>query len=226
MLFTLSNPKTQKGESLGYLTAVLHLAPANSAGLGTVCERSTKQCRATCLYFAGRGVMAPVQAARVRRTQQFFRDPDGFAELLAAEVHSLVGTATRKGLKLAVRVNGTSDLHALALQVQARCDHLPVIFYDYTKILPDRYQTPQIHYTFSRSESNEADCRRALRRGTNVAVVFSTKKGTPLPAEYLGTRVIDGDAHDLRFLDPVGVVVGLRAKGRARRLTGGFVVQV
>ena len=40
----------------------------------------------------------------------------------------------------------------------------------------------------------------------------------------ISTVVINGDASDLRFRDAVGVVVGLKAKGVARKLTvGGFV---
>jgi hypothetical protein len=39
----------------------------------------------------------------------------------------------------------------------------------------------------------------------------------------MGRRVINGDESDLRFLDPVGVVVGLKAKGKAKRDTTGFV---
>jgi len=50
-------------------------------------------------------------------------------------------------------------------------------------------------------------------------VVFSTTRGAPLPIEFLGVPVIDSDAHDLRYLDPIGVIVGLRAKGRAARRT-------
>jgi hypothetical protein len=37
-------------------------------------------------------------------------------------------------------------------------------------------------------------------------------------------RVIDGDRTDLRFLDPSGVIVGLYAKGNAKKDTSGFVV--
>jgi len=37
-------------------------------------------------------------------------------------------------------------------------------------------------------------------------------------------QVIDGDKDDLRFLDPKGVVVGLIAKGKAKRDTSGFVI--
>jgi hypothetical protein len=38
--------------------------------------------------------------------------------------------------------------------------------------------------------------------------------------------VIDGDANDLRFLDPTGVIVGLKAKGAAKKDTSGFVVRL
>ena len=58
----------------------------------------------------------------------------------------------------------------------------------------------------------------------NMAVVFDAGPGEELPPTYLGLPVIDGDASDLRFLDPPGVIVGLRAKGKARALpSGGFV---
>jgi hypothetical protein len=47
-----------------------------------------------------------------------------------------------------------------------------------------------------------------------------------LPETYLGLPVIDGDQSDLRFLDPQGVIVGLKAKGKGKHDTSGFVVQV
>jgi hypothetical protein len=53
-----------------------------------------------------------------------------------------------------------------------------------------------------------------------VAYVFKNK----LPKKFQGKRVIDGDKHDLRFLDPRGVVVGLLAKGSAKKAAaGGFI---
>jgi hypothetical protein len=108
--------------------------------------------------------------------------------------------------------------------------HPDLTFYDYTKNprrmeaylagdMPENYKL-----TFSRSETNEDLADKFVRRGGNVAVVFTTPKGDTLPKTYLGRPVIDGDEHDLRFLDPSGVVVGLRAKGRARKQHGGFVV--
>jgi hypothetical protein len=36
---------------------------------------------------------------------------------------------------------------------------------------------------------------------------------------------VDGDANDLRFLDPAGSMVWLKAKGKARADTTGFVIR-
>src|SRR5690606_14277045 len=93
-------------------------------------------------------------------------------------------------------------------------------FYDYTKIwhrsdIPDNY-----HLTFSRSEINERWIPHAFENGMNVAVVFRKE----LPDEYRGRLVVDGDVDDLRFLDPDGVIVGLTAKGKAKKDQSGFVV--
>lgn len=232
MLFTIGNPKTAKGEARGYLTAVLHLSPADVAGVGNMCPRATDGCKATCLNTAGRGgifkageTSNAVQDARKRRTVQYMADRAAFAAALEQDIRKLRRTAKRKGLTLAVRVNGTSDQPALAHRLATIFPD--VQFYDYTKIgRPYLRQRPNYHLTFSRSESNEDAMLDALNHGVNVAVVFSTARGKALPAAYAGRPVIDGDAHDLRFLDPRGVIVGLRAKGKARKDTTGFVVNV
>ena len=54
----------------------------------------------------------------------------------------------------------------------------------------------------------------------NVAVVFRDA----MPESWLGVPVIDGTTHDLRFLDPKPCIVGLTAKGSAKKDTSGFVV--
>ena len=45
-----------------------------------------------------------------------------------------------------------------------------------------------------------------------------------LPSFFKGLKVIDGDKHDMRFLDEDNVVVGLKAKGKARKDYSGFVI--
>ena len=105
-------------------------------------------------------------------------------------------------------------------------DEFPdVQFYDYTKLpKPELRIRPNYALTFSYSGHNLPDAPDALAHGVNVAVVFAVRKGFELPETWNGYRVIDGDLHDLRFLDPKGVVVGLRAKGRAKKQTSAFVV--
>jgi hypothetical protein len=73
--------------------------------------------------------------------------------------------------------------------------------------------------TFSKADGNDMDVRIAISNGMNVAVVFKQ-----VPDTYLGRPVINGDETDLRFLDPKGVIVGLKAKGKAKKDTTGFVV--
>jgi hypothetical protein len=174
-------------------------------------------------------VFDTVKEARAERTRRFFEERASFELQLAAEIRRARKRAAKKGMRLAVRINGTSDVPALARNVRF-LEPENAVYYDYTKVPRVWRRIHGIHYTFSRSESNEAECVEALRDGVNVAVVFSTKKGQPLPKSWtlggLKYRVIDGDANDLRFLDPSGVIVGLRAKGRARRHVGGFVVEV
>lgn len=231
-LFTLGNPKTAKGEAAGYLTAVLHLAPARSSGVGNVCAKASPGCIATCLNTAGRGgifakgaTTNAIQEARKRRTLAYFADPQAFEQELCEEIRKLRIKAKRMGLILAVRINGTSDLPGLAMRIAAKFPGVP--FYDYSKLPVWKLGKPQnLHYTFSRSECNAGDVLDSMNAGLNIAVVFSTRRGQPLPASYLGRPVIDGDKHDLRFLDPQGVIVGLRAKGRARKDRSGFVVAV
>jgi len=85
---------------------------------------------------------------------------------------------------------------------------------------------PNYHITFSHSETNLDECKRALSHGLNVAVVFDTRKNSVLPSEFLGRPVIDGDLHDVRFLDGhKGAIIGLRAKGPAKKDESGFVVK-
>ena len=101
-------------------------------------------------------------------------------------------------------------------------------FYDYSKIatrfkkeLPKNY-----HLTFSMAETeqNKKECFDLLDKGFNVAVVFNVKDETELPTTYMGFKVINGDMHDLTFLHDKNTIIGLKAKGMAKKDTSGFVV--
>lgn len=235
-LLTSSNPKLAKETTArGFLNAGLFLAPARMAGVN-VCAWSVVDCVAGCLNTSGRGGIDldasgwnEQQAARIRRTARLVLDPDAFASDLLKEVAAHARRAGRLGLTPALRLNGTSDVpyHRTMPELVAAIREQGVRLYDYTKRpIPDAVDHG-IDVTYSYPGGSGAAARRFLEGGGRVAVVFDVdaRKGGPLPSEWLapwgGTYpVIDGDAHDLRFLDPSGVVVGLRAKGRLRGLTG------
>ena len=99
-----------------------------------------------------------------------------------------------------------------------------VQFYDYTKILGRKVNgIANYHLTFSEADDNALDTLNAIRAGMNVATVFGIKKNSPMPEMWNGMKVFNGDESDLRFLDPKNVVVGLYAKGKAKKDTTGFV---
>ncbi len=241
-LLTTSNPKTTKGEGLGYLTAILHLAPASLSGRN-VCPHATDGCRAACLNTAGHGGIGldsdglnVIQVARIRRTRYWQRDRAGFMLRLADEIAAHELNAARHGLASAVRLNGTSDLpwerFACGAHPNVFAMFPSTTFYDYTKfpvrLRPLVADIPNYSLTYSLAESNDETAALALKASVNVAAVFAVKRGQDLPAWHVIdghiAQVIDGDASDLRFLDPqAGVIVGLRAKGRAIHDRSGFV---
>ena len=227
-IFTFENAKTSKGESLGYLTAIRYLAPHYDSGLGVnVCPRAGA-CVSACLYTAGRAAtFASINETRRMRTAWRLSDKAAHLDACRDEIRRAHERARRMGLTLAVRPNGTSDLVGDSVEL---AEEFPALqFYDYTKVfshaLSERLPT-NLHVTLSYDPETVpwSMCVRALSTGINVAVPFAVTRGHDLPATYRGARVIDGDLHDLRFLDPRGVVVGLRAKGRARGDASGFVV--
>jgi len=228
-LLSTANPKIQKGTKQGYLSFILHLSPYDVAGVGNVCPKATPGCIAACLNTAGRGGMFTaeqgtntIQEARKRKTRQFFADRDGFMKDLYKDIVKAKRFAERKGLIPVFRLNGTSDLSWEKYEVGTTGMNLFQLFpttqfYDYTKVLGRKVsQYANYHLTFSRAESNDADVTRALSEGLNVAAVYDA-----IPA-----GMYSADETDLRFLDPQVGMIGLKAKGRARRDYSGFVIRL
>jgi hypothetical protein len=223
-LFTTGNPKLMKGEKKGYLSFVLHLAPANLSGYET-CPKRTAGCTSACLNTAGRGGIFKkgestnvIQQARIRKTKMFFENREQFLADLENDIRLGIKQAEKQGFIPAFRLNGTSDI---AWEKYGIIEKFPnVQFYDYTKMRNRKVShLKNYHLTFSKADGNDMDVRLAASNGMNVAVVFKN-----VPESYIGRTVINGDETDLRFLDPKNVVVGLKAKGKAKKDTSGFVV--
>lgn len=221
-LLTFSNTKTLKGQvKLGFLTAILHLAPHRLSGYNT-CPKATAGCSAACLNTAGRGKFNSIQESRIRKTREFFENRSAFMDQLVKDVRATIRKAARENLTPAIRLNGTSDIRWETVGVggfKNIMEMFPEVqFYDYTKI-PNRRNIPSnYHLTFSLAENNDGDAVAAINNGMNVAAVFKENRKT-----FMGLPVINGDDTDLRFLDRKGCIVGLSAKGEAKKDTTGFV---
>ncbi len=223
-LLSRYNYKTVKGEKLGILTGILYLAPAKLSGYET-CPMRSIGCTEACLNTAGMGIFSNVQKARIDKTKMFFEERDKFMAILKKDILSLVRKARKENFIPAVRLNGTSDINWIRFKIME--DFPDVQFYDYTKITKHLTKDiPNYHITFSKNEMNDEDCKLALNLGYNVAVVFNTKKEEELPKEWNGFPVYDGDLSDVRFYDPDNYVIGLRAKGEAKKDKSGFVVNI
>ena len=237
-LLSTGNPKVLKGMSQGYNTYILHLAPANLSGYET-CPKRTLGCTAACLNTAGRGGMFKrgentnvIQQARIRKTKMFFENRVEFMTTLVKDIELGIKQSKKMELVPVFRLNGTSDLSWEKYEV-VRNGQLfrnifiafpEVQFYDYTKVLGRKVKEySNYHLTFSAADGNDSDVLKAMNEGLNVAVVFGIKKTLPMPVDYLNRPVFNGDESDLRFLDPKGVIVGLYAKGKAKKDTTGFV---
>jgi len=236
-LLSYSNAKTIKGEKLGVKTAILYLSPGKLSGVN-LCPHASKGCLLACLNTAGMGKFSNVQRARLKKTKLFLENRSAFVQFLVSDITSHVRKSKKERMLPAVRLNGTSDVSWEMQRTEngkTLFETFPdVIFYDYTKN-PMRAlkfargeMAANYSLTFSRSESNSQWVDK-MPLNVPLSVVFSTKKGQPLPLDYLGRVVIDGDETDARFKDPsfpVGTVVGLRSKGKGKKDSSGFVVSV
>ena len=222
-----SNAKTVKGDGSEYLTAIMYLKPFKTIIEGktfNVCALAEKaQCHKGCLVSAGRGKMSSVQRGRERKTVWYHTDRIGFMDALINDLTTFSRRQRKKNIQPCVRLDGTSDT-GMGAKVAPQFPEIQ--FYDYTKVIKRAYQDrpSNYHITLSYSEADADYAEQVLTAvrdtGINAAVVFRDK----IPATFKGLRVVDGDKDDLRFLDPQGVIVGLKAKGDAKHDDTGFVI--
>jgi len=232
-LFTEAKSSAKLAKNLKFKSVtsyILYMSPADLAykalgRLGTLCPFASAGCKAVCLNTAGRGRFDSVSQARLRKALYYIVYKDYFMQHLFLEVSKL-RRKVKRGVKLVIRLNGTTDINYLGYKINGLNifeTFQDVQFYDYTKNLSYALKSkfyPNYHITFSGSESNHKNVAQALDAGINVAQVFKV-----LPLDYNGIKVINGDEHDLRFLDEgQGIIIGLTAKGKAKKDTSGFVI--
>ena len=210
-----------------YFSRIMYLAPDDLAdGKNTLCPfAKIAKCNEACLNTAGMGIFSNVQQARIRKSLLFLRERQEFMRQLVEDANKFLRECDRLGKKPALRLNGTSDIQWENIEVDGYKNifemYPQIQWYDYTKI-PTRKvgHIPNYHLTWSYSEANDKYATLFDKVSNNIAVVFRDV----LPKVFKGLRVIDGDKHDMRFLDETQVVVGLVAKGNGKKDYSGFVI--
>lgn len=255
-IYSVDSAKAVKAQEYGYLNAIHYMAPASIAGVGNLCPKASPACLAACLgWYSGHAGMVKtdldrnsVRQSRIDKARRFMKERPAYLWDMALATALAYKKAKKAKLKLCARANGSTDIsyEGLGLYIDERqarilskhCGrkikagqyaslfHLFsfVQWVDYTKNAARLYRALPSNYclTLSYSGTNQAECLKALGAGHNVAVVF----GDGLPSHWNGFPVINGDSHDLRHLDPKGVVVGLSPKGKKAKADreSGFVV--
>ena len=227
----LSNPmvnyKAKKNLKLKVHSWFLSLAPSDISGYN-VCPMANKvtqgenhklksACSSVCVAHNGNGRYPIVINARIRKTKLFFEDRNTFISLLIDDITEAIKESKKAGYIPTFRLNAYSDILWENIRVNGKniFEMFPdITFYDYTKIA--NRKTPSNYHLTVSYFGNDIEYKKAIKNGSNVAMVFDTQNNPklPLPSEYNGMKVIDGDLTDLRTKENDGsnVIVGLRAK--------------
>ncbi len=202
----------------GWVQMVQYLPSARKSGRQH-CRWSSPGCRAVCLDDTGRLATPAAKIAMQVRADLMYYHPFEYAVCFLDELERRDRAARRRGLWLASRPNGTSDIPWEQI-IPEGVFHLFHLF-DYTKGKGKRIDLGSYYTVASATERTDLDSVEG-----NVVVPVDLPRGAVLPATFAGRVVIDGDAHDRRDLDlQGGYAVLVRVKG-FRRDRHGFIRSV
>ncbi|MCG5484015.1 MAG: hypothetical protein KK482_09875 [Sinorhizobium meliloti] len=219
-----NNAKTVKGDG-EYETAIMYLAPFTLAGTNVCPMAEQAGCVSGCLNTAGRGRMNNVQIARINKTKRYLADRATFMHHLVEDLQRFVRYCRRKGVKPAVRLNGTSDIqwevaHPVELPWVSRninaagevveehgsdryasiFEAFPEVqFYDYTKVYKRVYRDLPDNYrlVLSMSYANHGYARAVLKAAEDT--------GANLAVVYRTKELRDNKWDDTLLSEEVGV---------------------
>lgn len=205
-------------------------------GRVSLCPCSTPQCRSTCLVSSGRMKFDDNERARLARAHLLARHLPECLGLLRRDTLREMRRLRRLGATtVGLRRNVTSDVawwlvdptFGPWLRGVADTLGIAVVAYGYTKRRELLGDPAADLLTYSVSERDRLlDIAAMVDTGQNVAVVLPVGRHDAMPTTWHGLPMIDGDVSDYRPADPTGIVVGLRWKGKARKLSpswAGFV---
>tara|TARA_R100000388_G_C7222268_1_gene149650 strand:- start:229 stop:951 length:723 start_codon:yes stop_codon:yes gene_type:complete len=228
LTFKEGNPKTDKNKKVKglekYRILRLNLAPSDLSGFN-VCPMASVGCKAACLHTAGNPIFQKQKdKGRINRTRYYMQSRVEFLNQLTKEIKNFEIWCNKNNFIPVVRLNTTSDI---SWEIHNIFELFPNIqFYDYTKIYKRAVKfvkgeyPKNYHLTYSLNEDNKDLAFNILKMGGNISAVFRKD----LPNTYKGYKVVNGDEHDLRFLDLQNAIVGLKAKGKAKTDYSGFVL--
>jgi len=199
-------------------TPIYGLSFAQSRESGhNVCRWSTPNCVRACVAKNGNGAFRGVQFARSVKVWFWLNHPTIFRALIG---HEIAAAVLRHG-SAEFRLNTFSDIDWQS-ELGAVFGIDGARFYDYTKNWT-RAGSASYRLCYSVTErTSDADILAKLDAGHTVAMVVAVRGGKvrgtqelrPIPKQWRGYPVIDGDKQENRSLDAPGSVVMLRAKGR------------
>jgi hypothetical protein len=221
-LLKISGENTKIAKTIAKADGAVRIASLSMMPDAVLCPGSKAAgCRAGCLESAGRGAMSNVAAGRQARTDYWHADRAGFLDQLRRELRAFVKTCKRQGVQPVARLNVLSDIdwerHGIPQEFPE------ILFYDYTKRAARLGKTPnnyRLLFSYSGRDQYAKQVEVADKVNAPGAVVFNG----PMPEFFRGRKVIDGDASDLVNAYAGRVVVGLKAKGKAKADRSGFVV--
>jgi len=174
------------------------------------------------LRSAGYGKFKNVREGRQKKTDLWLTNPDLFLELFANQLKNFQKLCDKHNVQAVHRPNTISDVdwetHGIP-QLFPR-----MFFYDYTKRAYRLTRTPEnyrLMFSFSGVQKYQNQVKAALKTDAPISAVFNG----PFPEEFLGRKVIDGDRSDLiNLYKGKKKIIGLKAKGDAKKDTTGFVI--
>ena len=178
-------------------------------------------CQEACLRSAGYGKFDNVKNGRKKKTELWLNNPEKFLDIYIKELGNFQKLCDKQNVQAVHRANTISDIdwenHGVP-QLFPR-----MFFYDYTKRAHRLTRTPEnyhLMFSFSGVQKYQNQVKAALKTDAPISAVFNG----PFPDEFLGREVIDGDKSDLINLYAGKKIIGLKAKGDAKKDNTGFVI--
>jgi hypothetical protein len=179
-------------------------------------------CQEACLRSAGYGKFKNVREGRQKKTDLWLSDPDQFLDIYTRELGNFQKLCDNHNVKAVHRPNTISDIDWENYGIPQLFPNM--FFYDYTKRAHRLTRTPKnyrLMFSFSGVPGYQNQVKAALKTDAPISAVFNG----PFPKEFLDRKVIDGDRSDLiNLYKGKKKIIGLKAKGDAKKDTTGFVI--